>query len=232
MCYAYRYFHGARGDAGVWAAAGIPKNYGRIRIKDIPFEKDSPVAFIIIKTYCEDIIGQVNRGEGLYLHSLPNPENPKGTGTGKTTAAVIILNEFLVARIVEHIRNTRRVDEAPGIFANVAKYQNLYNSQFRGPKGDQEEASRKFYRLKKQLVGVEFLVLDDIGIRDATEAFKNEFYEIIDERANEQRATIFTSNLPLSSIGKILDERIASRIEGMTEDVPFKGRDHRRRDTL
>jgi DNA replication protein DnaC len=229
LCYGYRYFHGASGDAGVWATAGIPKAYGRIRQADAPFKRENSGAYGMIKTYCMDILGFVNRGDGLYLYSVPNRENPKGTGTGKTTAAVILLNEFLVARMREHIKNIRRVDESPGVFVNVAKFQNQYNAQFRGPRSVQEEASRKYYEIKSTLLHVEFLILDDIGVRDATEAFKGEFYEVIDERASELRATVFTSNVPLSTIAEILDGRIASRIEGMTETVSFIGRDYRRR---
>lgn len=232
LCYGWRYFHGADGTKGIWGAAGIPKAYGRIRVDELPFKKQNPKAFAIVKRYCSDPVKFAGEGRGLYLYSVPNPQNPKGTGTGKTTAAVTILNEFLVARVAEHIRNVRRVDDIPGLFVNVSKYQNLYNSQFRGPKCQQEEASRKFYETKGYLISVELLILDDIGIREATEAFMNEVYEVIDERASEQRATIFTSNVPLEVIASGLDDRIASRIEGMAIPVPFEGRDHRRRESL
>jgi DNA replication protein DnaC len=217
---------------GIWGAADIPKLYGRIRVDELPFQKENPMAYKAVKKYCSDVMKFIGEGQGLYLYSVPNPKNPKGTGTGKTTAAVIILNEFLVARVAEHIRNVRRVDDIPGLFVNISKYQNLYNSQFRGPKSQQEEASRKFYERKGYLITVELLVLDDMGVRDATEAFMNEVYEIIDERASEQRATIFTSNVPLEVIAASLDDRIASRIEGMAILVPFEGRDNRRRESL
>jgi DNA replication protein DnaC len=228
LCYGWRYFHGASGGGGIWKLADIPKSYGRIRVNELPFAKENPVAYTLIKDFCGDVIRYANKGRGLYLYSVPNPENPKGTGTGKTTAAVTILNEFLVARVAEHIRDIRRVDDIPGMFVNVSKYQNLFNSQFRGTKAMQEEASDRFYYRKGYLISVELLVLDDIGVRDATEAFMNEMYEVIDERTSEQRATIFTSNVPLESIAASLDDRIASRIEGMSTPVFFEGRDHRK----
>lgn len=232
LCYGWRYFHGADGTKGIWGVAEIPKLYGRIRVDELPFQKENPKAYAIIKRYSSEPLKFTGEGRGLYLYSVPNPTNPKGTGTGKTTAAVVILNEFLVARVAEHIRNVRRVDDIPGLFVNISKYQNLYNSQFRGSKGQQEEASRKFYEKKEYLITVELLVLDDIGVRDATEAFMNEVYEVMDERASEQRATIFTSNVPLEVIAASLDYRIASRIEGMAVPVPFEGRDCRRRESL
>lgn len=92
----------------------------------------------------------------------------------------------------------------------------------------QEEAGSRYYERKDLLIRVELLVLDDIGTRDATEAFNNEIYEIIDERASEERATIFTSNVPIDGIAQVLDDRIASRIHGMTWAVPFEGADMRK----
>lgn len=232
LCYGWRYFHGADGTKGIWGAAEIPKLYGRIRVDELPFQKENLGAYNAVKKYCNNIMRYGEKGRGLYLYSIPNPDNPKGTGTGKTTAAVAILNEFLVARVAEHIRNVRRVDDIPGLFVNISKYQNLYNGQFRGIKSQQEEASRKFYERKEYLITVDLLVLDDIGVRGATEAFMNEVYEVIDERASEQRATIFTSNVPLGAIAASLDDRIASRIEGMVFPVPFEGRDHRKGESL
>lgn len=228
LCYGWRYFHGADGTKGIWKTAGIPKLYGRIRVDELPFAKENPVAYAVVKDFCNDIIKFVGEGQGLYLYSVPNQQNTKGTGTGKTTAAVAILNEFLVARVAEHIRNIRRVDDMPGLFVNVAHLQNLFNSQFRGPKAMQEVASDQYYMQKGYLVNVELLILDDIGVRNSTEAFMSEFYEIIEERSSEKKATIFTSNVPLEAITSSLDDRITSRIEGMATTVYFEGRDNRK----
>lgn len=228
LCYGYRFFHGADGTKGIWSTANIPKLYGRIRVDELPFSKENPVAYAVVKDFCNDVIQFVSEGCGLYLYSVPNQQNLKGTGTGKTTAAVAILNEFLVARVAEHIRDTRRVEDIPGLFVNVAHLQNLFNSQFRGPKVMKEEASDQYYMQKGYLMNVELLVLDDIGVRNSTEAFMSEFYEIIEERSSEKMATIFTSNVPLEAITSSLDDRITSRIEGMATPVYFEGRDNRK----
>ena len=92
----------------------------------------------------------------------------------------------------------------------------------------QENASRSFYQMKEVMLAVELLVLDDIGIRGVTEAFKNEFYEVIDERVSERRATIYTSNEALCRVAELLDPRITSRIEGSTLPVTFRGEDKRK----
>jgi DNA replication protein DnaC len=79
------------------------------------------------------------------------------------------------------------------------------------------------------MMKTDLLVLDDIGLRGTTESLQNEIYEIIDERDTNERATIFTSNVPLDQIAELLNEQIASRIEGMTHAIPFTGKDNRKK---
>ncbi|MFT4413170.1 ATP-binding protein [Fredinandcohnia humi] len=229
LCFAYRKFHGESGSRGIYGLAGIPSAYMKARADNLPFKKDNPEAYVIVTRYCSKILQNVDEGIGFYFYSIPNELNRKGTGTGKTTAAISILNEFLVERMIQHVKKERMIEDFPALFVNVSKFQNTFNSQFRGTKEMQEEASAKYYRFKERMMKVDLLVLDDIGIRDATESFMNEFYEIVDERAIEQRATIFTSNVPINQLAETLDDRIASRIEGSTIQVSFVGEDKRKR---
>lgn len=79
------------------------------------------------------------------------------------------------------------------------------------------------------MMSVELLVFDDIGIRQKiTDNFENELTEIIDGRDSDTLATIYTSNLPIDKLADTLGDRIASRIDGMTVSVAFKGKDHRK----
>ena len=227
LCYGYGFFHGSTGNGGVWGRADIPKLYGRLRVPDLPFRGENPDAYQWVTRYAGKVLEVVERGQGLYLFSVPNPKNPTGTGTGKTTAAAVILNEYLVARTAQHIRKQRRIEGVPGLFVNVARFQNLYNSQFRGPLDMQQEASRRYYNRKLLFQATELLVLDDIGVRNATEAFVGEVYEIIDLRGAEMLATIYTSNVSIEDLGGLLDDRIASRIKGTTVLLPFEGLDKR-----
>ncbi|MBC9785491.1 ATP-binding protein [Heliobacterium chlorum] len=227
-CYAFLKLHGESGQGGLWAVSGIPKAYQQSLLKTLPFRQDNPLAFEFVTQYCQDIVANVDKGQGYYFYSVPNDANPKGTGTGKTTAATALLNEYLVARVILHVVRQRPIDDIPALFVNASKYQNAFNAQFRGTRDMQEEASQTYYLLKDRMLTVALLTIDDIGIREATESFKNEFYEVIDTRAVEQLATIYTSNEPIERIAKLLDERIASRIEGATYPVSFKGEDKRR----
>ncbi|MED4841536.1 ATP-binding protein [Weizmannia sp. CD-2023] len=228
-CFPFRKAHGESGDGGLVGLSQIPKKYRACRVSNLPIKDENPETFEAVVSVCEHIEVFMDSGVGLYLYSTPNPQNPKGTGTGKTTSACTIGNTYLSYRIQQHIKGEREIKgTTPVLFVKMSQLQNKYNSQFRGTKEMQEQASKEFYRLKKNMIETDLLIVDDIGLRGSTEAFTNEFYEVIDDRATDEKACIFTSNIPLDEIGNILSEQIESRIYGSTEQLDFRGRDYRR----
>lgn len=59
------------------------------------------------------------------------------------------------------------------------------------------------------------LIVDDIGVREMTEAQRTAFLEIVNMRGN--RPTIYTGNHPVDTISAALgDDRLARRIIGGT----------------
>lgn len=228
MCYPYIRLHGETGKGGILGASGLPKAYRKSLLSNLPFKDDNPKAFRVLNVFIKDIVNQVDKGSGLYLHGIPNDENPKGCGNGKTTASGAILNEYIIARVILEAKKERKVNDVPALFVNISKFQNTYNGMFRGTNEMKEKSAEKYYNLKGRMRTVPLLIMDDIGVRDSTEAFMNEFYEVIDDRANEELSTIYTSNVPLAKLGQILDDRIASRIEGSSLTVPFFGADKRK----
>lgn len=228
LCFPFRKAHGESGDGGIVGAVGVPKKYKTATKQNLPIQKDNPQIYEVIIQICESVEDFIDEGIGLYLFSSPNKSNPKGTGNGKTTTALTVLNSYLSYRLVQHIKGERTIDKLPALFVKASKFQNEYNAQFRGTREQQEQASYVFYERKKQMIETDLLVIDDIALRGSTEAFSNELYEIIDERVTDERATIYTSNEPLSVVGQILSEQIRSRIEGSCELLAFEGRDHRR----
>jgi len=228
-CYPFSVMYGNKGDGGYWNTKNTPKKYAELLLKDLPIEKENPDTYKAICKYVNNVLDYVREeSTGLYLFSIPNASNRLGTGTGKTTTACIILNEYLLARVIDMLQKKELLDNV-GYFVRLSEFQNKYNEQFRGSVDNQHIASDKFYTMKKRMKDCELLVIDDIAIRDCTEAFKNEIYDIVDYRAVEELATIFTSNIPLEGLSEILGERTASRIEGMTVPIGFRGVDHRKR---
>ncbi|HEV2127245.1 MAG TPA: ATP-binding protein [Thermomicrobiales bacterium] len=72
------------------------------------------------------------------------------------------------------------------------------------------------------------LVLDDLGTENATPWAKEKLYQIINHRYSEQMPTVITTNVDLSSSGKI-DERIYSRImdHRLTQHIAIDAEDFR-----
>ena len=229
LCSPFILLHGTEGNTGYWRARNVPPKYSNALMSNLPIKAENPTAYQWVQKYVGNILENAENGIGLFFYSIPNPSNRLGTGTGKTTSAVTILNEYVLARIVQHSKGEKLIEKQPALFYKASEFQTLYNSQFRGTPDMQEKASHKYYKVKDLLMKVEMLVFDDIGIRQKiTDAFENELTEIIDARDSNQLATIYTSNIPVEKLAETMGERIASRIEGMTVQIAFKGKDFRK----
>lgn len=229
LCSPFILLHGLEGHTGLWRARNVPKKYENSFLSNLPIQQDNPLPFSIIRRYVGSVIDNVRNGTGLFLYSIPNAENRLGTGTGKTTSAIAVANEYLLARTLEHSKGGEPIVNNPVLYYKASEFQNLYNAQFKGTPDMKDAATRKYERVKKLMMKVELLVFDDIGIRQKiTDNFENELTEIIDGRDSDQLATIYTSNLPIDKLADTLGDRITSRIDGMTVSVAFKGKDHRK----
>ncbi len=221
--------HGADGNGGLFKSTNVPVKYKNSFMDTLPIQQDNPAPYAFIRAYTDKILDNVSEGIGLFLYSIPNASNRLGTGTGKTTSAITILHEYLVARAIEEMGGGRRITVNPALYYEATKLQSLYNAQFRGTREMQETASYRYYKVKSLMMNAELLVMDDVGIRQSiTDSFENDLTEIIDYRATGMITTIYTSNLGIDKVADTLGDRIASRIEGMTESLAFKGEDHRK----
>lgn len=229
FCSPFLLLHGDTGTNGLWKATNVPIKYKNSFLDNLPIRNDNPVAHTFVKAYIANVLENVRNGVGIFFYSIPNGENRLGTGTGKTTTAVAILHEYLLARVKQQSMGGQVIEQNPALFYKASELQTLYNSQFRGTALMQDTASLRYYKVKRLVINAELLVFDDIGIRQKiTDAFENELTEIIDQRDSKMLMTIYTSNLPIEQLANTLGDRIASRIEGMTEQVSFKGKDHRK----
>lgn len=228
-CTFYVYMHGLNGDGGYWRTRNVPKKYDVCRLSNLPIKKDNPKTYARVKKYIEGLDEFIlDKNVGLYLFSTPSAVNKFGTGTGKTTTAITIVNEFVIYRVKAHVMGEYRLRNNPALFVRASEYQNLYNAQFKGDDAVRVDASRRFSRYKKSMLNVDLLVIDDIAVRGGTEAFLNELYEIIDTRATNGLTTIYTSNIPINELGVTLGDRITSRIEGMAVPMELRGEDKRK----
>lgn len=220
-CYPHVLLHGTDGKGGFWASRNIPKKYSDCLKENLPDMKDNQRVYQAVVSYIDNILDRVQKtNRGIYFCG--------NTGTGKTTVTITIMNEYLIARTIQHLKGEKKIEVNPVLFIKLAEFQNIYNSQFRGTPEMQNESAVKYYKFKQRMKEVDLLVIDDIALRGCPEGFQNELYEIIDYRATEDATTLFTSNVMYEELHEYVGERIASRIQGMCgNQVILKGKDNR-----
>lgn len=191
---------------------GVPKEYSNIQIKDIDFSSIN-----LDMNYLENLKENINNGKGLYIYS-------KTTGNGKTVLSLAILNQYTINCIEDKINNKNKSIKDICYFVRMGEYQRLYSKQFYG---DDESNIKRFEYIRNRIKKCKLIVLDDFGVRTSTDAFTNDIYDLLDYRLNNRMTTFFTSNIPINYIKNIYDERIMSRIYGLTTNVIVEGLDRR-----
>ncbi|MFA5866878.1 MAG: ATP-binding protein [Actinomycetota bacterium] len=116
----------------------------------------------------------------------------------------------------------------------VAIYRELINDADFWPVPDLLLHLRSELRIKgeeeaiRPLKEARVLILDDIGIEKVTDWVRQALYVVIAYRERNLMPTVFTSNLDLDDLEeRIGDERIVSRIAGMSRIIQIDGPDRR-----
>lgn len=198
--------------------SGMPAAYQRARITDLkPDPADGPDYEYYLDGLA-DYVSKVRRlipeGKGLYIYARGTKHNPRGTGTGKTTAAAAIMNEWFLA--TAYTANLRPM----GSWVAVPDW-----LEYLRPSSEEELPS---YLSKERLQTVPLVVLDDLGAEKASEWVQERIYNILNHRVANGLATIVTSNFTVDEIAERLGYRVASRLESLT-GIDLTGIDRRRK---
>jgi DNA replication protein DnaC len=186
--------------------ANIPKlyekcllsNFGMKPYKTEESKKLIPNIAIKIKAYLEDIEHQIDNGKGLYLWSAVK-------GSGKTRMACSIANELRDRYAVKFATSTTILSE-------------IKNSW-----DDRNQVTES--QLLFDLASVDILIIDDFGTETPRDWINERFYQIINERYINKKATIFTSNDKIKDLK--YDDRIISRVYQMAYELEFPNEDIR-----
>lgn len=228
--------HGHDGKSGRVANARVPKEYRGLLLSDSPVKDEQEAIYTALDKYVESFAKQFSdvqealrmdgkteneiRIKSLYLWS-------EAPGTGKTTTASALLNEYLVRNFIGNLKRGISPPQRPTFFLDVNELQTQY-LRFNRPKVPQdiaEEASEIYYRAIEKAKAAEFVVLDDIGVRDGdSDGWRGDLHSVINHRVTEQKPTIYTSNIPISELPDVYgEERLADRVRDMTQEFYFKG---------
>lgn len=193
----------------LYSMSGMPKIYQFPQ--KLVIEKSDAASYTAVKAYMDDVVDNVDEGQGLYLYG-------KQTGTGKTSLACSVANAYLRRRAF--YSNL----ECVVAYLHVPTFMEDYRKSYHDDDKAVEMAHRLSDILKSRLV-----VWDDIGAEKPSEWVRERLLTLIDKRVGDGLANIFTSNLTIAELSnpEVLGKRLASRIKGCTKQYEFIGSDKR-----
>jgi DNA replication protein DnaC len=182
---------------------GIPKRFRGVGFDRQPIADMDPALVREIRLFVRDINGNLDRGRGLWLFG--------DVGTGKTSLAMLVSKAALDAG------RSVAIYSMPRLLSDIKE---TYE--------DRSETS--YMQLFERLAGVDLLHIDDLGAEKRTEWVLEQLYSIINERWQEQRSVIVTTNLiDVDELRDQIGPRTVSRLHEMCDLIPIMGRDRRMR---
>jgi DNA replication protein DnaC len=187
------------------AVAGrIPKAFRGVSFDREPvpsLQREYPHVLRKVALYCQSISDQVAAGRGLWFTG--------DFGTGKTTLAMLISKAALERG------HSVAIYSLPRLLAELRKTFD-------------ESSEMKYLQLLDGLASVDLLHVDDVGAERTSEWVLEQLYSIVNDRYEEQRALLLTTNLRPDELVEQIGERTVSRIMEICGDpLALFGHDHR-----
>jgi DNA replication protein DnaC len=215
--------HGYSGASGRIGNAGTPSDYRLLTLKSSPAREAQAKTYGILDKYVATFERQFEEGaeriKSLYLWS----ESP---GNGKTTTATALLNEWIIANYLGSLKLGRQALQTPGVMLDVNSFQTDYNL---ATMTNDESEMAKIKATIQRTQTTPFAVLDDIGVRSASEAFRSYVHAIVNYRTTNGLPTVFTSNLPIEEMAVVFDGRLYDRMRDQCAVLHFEGKSKRGR---
>src|SRR5699024_5616038 len=199
--------------------ANIPTDYRNLTLANSPARESKAKVYGVLEQYVDIFRSGEVGGRSLYLWS----ESP---GTGKTTTASALLHEWIAVKYLDAIKKGEQPSQTLGYFLDINALQTAYNL---ATMTNDDEGMKHIGAEIKRTQDAPFAVIDDIGVRDATEAFRAYVHAIINDRVSNGKPTVFTSNLPIEEMADVFDARLYDRIRDRCGSIHFAGESKRGR---
>jgi DNA replication protein DnaC len=222
-CASFVALHGYSGKGGRIASANAPADYLMLNLKKSPVRNEQPKIYATLDKYASTFQRQFDedsaRIKSIYMWS----ESP---GNGKTSSAVALMNEWIIAHYLGSLKRGIQPLQTPAVFLDVNAFQTDYNL---ATMTNDESEMAKIRATIQRTQTAPFAVLDDIGVRSASEAFRTYVHAIVNYRTANGLPTVFTSNLPIEEMAVVFDARLYDRMRDMCAVLHFEGESKRGR---
>jgi DNA replication protein DnaC len=223
ICPHYIAMYGMSGSRGRVGLSNVPSDYTFLTLSNSPVKDTQAKIYETLGKYVSTFERQFevngDRIKSLYLWS----ENP---GTGKTSSAIAVMNEWIIASYLGAKKRGIQVPLVPAAFLDTNAFQTDYNL---AAMTNDDAAMVKIKSTILRVQAAPFAVLDDIGVRSASEAFRSYVHAIVNYRTANGLPTIFTSNLPIEEMAVVFDARLYDRMRDMCAVLHFGGESKRGR---
>jgi DNA replication protein DnaC len=191
-----------RGVASVIPPRYRGVSFDRPPVSDMARDLQTKIVVERVRAFVAELDDRLESGQGLWLTG--------GTGTGKTTLAMLASKAALEAGYSVAIYSLPKL---------LARIRRTYDGE---PGGDSYSA---FF---ERLTSVDLLHIDDLGAEKKSDWVLEQLYALVNERYEEERSMLITSNFDGVQLEEQVGPRIVSRLTEMTEPLPLLGEDNRK----
>lgn len=155
----------------------------------------------------KNIVQFVNGGENLYLYS-------NNTGNGKTSWALRLAFDYINTAWL------KKPMKPIVLFISVPKF-------LLDLKANISNKSEYIQHILENVTDCDLVIWDDIGSKNSTEFEISHLLSIIDQRLNNGKSNIYTSNVSDEDLHQILGDRLYSRVYNYSIGIQIFGKDKR-----
>ena len=182
--------------------SGVPRRFLRETSFDRnPVRELDPLVLEDVRRFVRNVADNVAAGRGRWFYG--------DVGTGKTMLAMLISKAALDAGMSVAIYSVPRL---------LAEIKETY----------EESSTGSYMDLFRRLCAVDLLHLDGLGAGRRTEWVLEQLYSIVNERWQDERSIVVTTNLDIDELREQVGWRTVSRLMEICGDpIPLMGTDRR-----